>query len=208
MKDTFSEVTAAEFVARRAAERTAREHADLVALAAARTAARAFTLLERSRARQARSMKPWILPVGTLVRVSFLHAPTARQQLKSQLVRSMSPTYTCEIYRITARTLAPHSTRVVLYDCVCVDDVDDGDQSSTVVGSYRVQLPLELTDVDRRHLMPAGSAGPPSTIHAHVGMRLAGRLSPLPVGEHAAERGSYVDDDDEVGLGFDDDASH
>ena len=121
----------------------------------------------------------------------------------------MSPTYTQEIYRVTARTLAPHSTRVVLYDCVCVDgDVAEGDQSATIVGSYRVQLPLELTGVDRRHLLPASTAGPPSTARAHAGMRLAGRLSPMPVDAHGDGRDSYVDDDnDDEHLSFDDGAS-
>ena len=140
-------------------------------------------------------MKPWVLSVGALVRVSFLHSPTARQQLKSQLVRSMSPSYTLEIYRITARRLAAHSKRVVLYDCTC-NQVDDGDQSSTVVGQFRVQLPLELTDVDRRHLLPAGAVGPASTARAYTGMRLAGRLSPLPAEPDENDGDSYADDDD------------
>ena len=200
MSDIVSELAAEDFVARRAAQRTAREHADLVALAAARTAAHGFALLERSRARQARAMKPWLLPVGALVRVSYLHAPTARQQLKSLLVRAMSPSYTLEVYRITARRLAPHSTRVMLYECVCIDDAAEGDQSAAVVGNYRVQLPLELTDVDRRHLMPASTSGPPSTARVFAGMRLAGRLSPLPA--RSADSSSYID-----GSELDDDAS-
>ena len=119
MGDIVSELAAEDFVARRAAQRTAREHADLVALAAARTAAHGFALLERSRARQARAMKPWLLPVGALVRVSYLHAPTARQQLKSQLVRAMSPSYTLEVYRITARRLAP-TARALCCTNACV----------------------------------------------------------------------------------------
>ena len=120
----------------------------------------------------------------------------------------MSPTYTQEVYRITARTLAQHSTRVVLYDCASIDpDIAEGDQSSTVVGSFRIQLPLELTGVDRRHLLPASTAGPPSTARAHAGMRLAGRLSPLPVDADGG-RESYVDDDnDDEHLSFDDGAS-
>jgi hypothetical protein len=199
MGDVVSELTAEDFVARRAAQRTARKHADLVALAAARTAAHGFALLERSRARQARAMKPWLLPVGALVRVSYLHAPTARQQLKSQLVRAMSPSYTQEVYRITARRLAPRSTRVVLYDAVCVDDVAEGDQSAAAVGNYRVQLPLELTDVDRRHLMPASTSGPPSTARAFAGMWLAGRLSPLPPPADEASS-SYVGDTEDDGA--------
>ena len=194
MQSAYSELSADEYAAMRAAGHVVRQRADLVALAAARTAARAFAMLEQSRARQARSMKPWILPVGALVRVSFLHSPTVRQQLKSQLVRSMSPSYTLEIYRITARRLAPRSKRVVLYDCEC-NQVDEGDQSFTVVGQYRVQLPLELTDVDRRHLLPAGVAGPPSTVRAYGGMRLAGRLSPSPAEPDEDGGDSYGDDD-------------
>lgn len=161
-------------------------------------------MLERSRARQARSMKPWILPIGALVRVSFLHSPTARQQLKSVLVRSMSPTYTLETYRITARRLAPRSTRVVLYDLECDDDVDDGDQSATIVGHFRVSLPLEMNDVDRRHLLPADASGTPSTVRAYAGMRLAGRLSPQQPMDPAGDDASFADDDDD---GFDDSAS-
>ena len=194
MQDAYSELSADDYAAMRAARHVVRQRADLVALAAARTAARGFTMLEQSRARQARSMKPWILPVGALVRVSFLHSPTARQQLKSQLVRSMSPTFTLEIYRVTARRLAPRSKRVVLYDCEC-DQVDEGGQSATVVGPYRVQLPLELTDVDRRHLLPAGVTGPPSTVRAYAGLRLADRLSPLPAEPDDEEGESYADDD-------------
>lgn len=159
MDVAFTEETANQYAGRRAAERTRAQHADIVRLAAARTSEAGLKMLLRSRARQSKRMRPYVLSDGSLVRVSFLHSPTARQQLKSALVRQISPTYTREIYRVTARRLAPHSRHVVLYDLTCIDeDISEGEQAPAFVGRFKIRLPLQLKDVDRRYLMPVITA--------------------------------------------------
>ena len=159
MDVAFTEETGVDFVARRAAERAAAEREDIVRLAAAWTADAGLKMLMRSRARQSKHMKPYILSEGSLVRVSFLHSPTARQQLKSALVRQISPSYTQEVYRVTTRRLAPNSHRVVLYDLECNEaSISEGNQAPALVGKFKIRLPLMLQMVDRRYLMPIVTA--------------------------------------------------
>ena len=125
----FSDVPAAEYGAARAAEAAARHRRDLLLLAARRTRLAAERMVERDHARQSRAMKPYVLPVGALVHVSFLSSPTVRGLLKTAFHRNMLRTYTEEVYRITDVDLAPRSRRVFLYAVAAVDDaLQDGEQ--------------------------------------------------------------------------------
>ena len=179
MDVVFTEETAEQYAARRAAERAKAQHEDIVRLAAARTSDAGLKMLIRSRARQSKRMRPQFLSEGSLVRVSFLHSPTARQQLKSALVRQISPTYTQEIYRVTARRLAPHSRRIVLYDLQCADEgIIEGEQTPTIVGRFRIKLPLQLKEVDRRYLMPLIAAAAPTLARSLPKTTPLFRLSP------------------------------
>ena len=167
MDVAFAEETAEQYGARRAAERALPQHEDIVRLAAARTSHAGLRMLMRSRARQSKQMKPYILSEGSLVRVSFLHSPTARQQLKSALIRQISPTFTLEIYRVVRRKLAANSRRVVLYDLECADTtLAEGDQAPSLVGRYKIRLPLQLSGVDRRYLSPIFTAAAPTLAHS------------------------------------------
>ena len=85
----YSEETAHDYATRGAAEAAARQHTQLLQLAAARTRQAAQRMVERDRARQSRAMKPYVLPQGALVHVSFLHSPTARGLLKSAFHKHM-----------------------------------------------------------------------------------------------------------------------
>lgn len=179
MDVAFSDETAEQYAARRAAERAQAQHEDIMRLAAARTSEAGLKMLLKSRARQSKHMRPYILSEGSLVRVSFLHSPTARQQLKSALIRQISPTYTQEIYRVTARRLAPHSRRVVLYDLECNDTaMIEGKQMPAVVGRFKIRLPLHLKDVERRSLSPIFAAAAPTLAHSLPMTTPAFRLSP------------------------------
>ena len=151
MNAAFTEETAEAF----AAERAQALHEDIVRLVAVSISEAGMKMLRQSRARQSKQMRPYIVSGGSFVRVSCLHSPTARKQLKSALVRQISPTYTLEIYRVVGRKLAEISRRVVIYDLQCNDDsISEGEQAPTIVGRYKIRLPLQLKDVDRRYLMP------------------------------------------------------
>ena len=198
MDVAFTEETAEQYAARRAAERAQAQHEDIVRLAAARTSDAGLKMLLRSRARRSRHMKPYILSEGSLVRVSFLHSPTARQQLKSALVRQISPTYTLEVYRVTARQLAPHSRRVVMYDLECADGaISEGEQAPALVGRFRIRLPLHLKSVDRRYLRPENAAAAPTLAHS-LPMTTPLLRFPQQQGTKDAASGGYWDKEDEV----------
>ena len=187
--------TAEAFAARRAAERARAQHDDIVRLAAARTSQAGLKMLLRSRARQSQHMRPYILSEGSQVRVGFLHSPTARQQLKSALVRQISPTYTLEIYRVIGRKLAPHSRRVVLYNLECIDAISEGEQAAAIVGRFKIRLPLELKDVDRRYLMPIVMAAAQTLAHSLPMTKPMFRLSP-------SRKRAIGDDREHRGLDF------
>ena len=201
MDGAFTEETAEHYAAKRAAERARAQHEDIVRLAAARTSDAGFKMLLRSRARKSKLMKPYILSEGSLVRVSFLHSPTVRQQLKSALVRQISPSYTLEVYRVERRKLAANSRRVVLYDLECNDDsISEGEQAPAIVSRYKIRLPLQLIDVDRRYLMPVFTAAAPTLAHSLPMTQPLFRLSKLrkqtmPNGDTAfSSARSYNDD--------------
>ena len=179
MDVAFTELTGEEFVARRAAARAQAEHEDTIRLAAARTAEAGLKMLLRSRARHSKRMRPYVISEGSLVRVSFLHSPTARAQLKNALVRQISPTYSLEIYRVVERKLAPKSRGVVLYDLECIDkSLAEGEQAPALVGRYKIRLPLQLKDVDRRYLMPIGTTAAPTLARSFPRTMPLFRLSP------------------------------
>jgi len=143
------------------------------ALAAARSAAAGLRMVLSSRARQRASMKPYLLPINTRCRVSFLYSPTVRMYTKTALVGAYSPTYTPDIYRIADRILAPGSRRVVLYSLETVTALQTGEQAPCRVGTQHVRLPVVLTGCDRRWLMPLASEATPSLSRRYPGATLA-----------------------------------
>ena len=87
-------------------------------------------------------------------------------------------TYTEEVYRITDAALAPLSRRVYLYKAVAVNEsLQEGDQLATVLGRYRIRLPLSLMDIDQRYLLPVLVSEAPRLAVAYPGRPLAFRLT-------------------------------
>lgn len=107
MSLAFIENTAWEEAQRSAAAAAVRHHRELQELAASRIAVPAARMVQRRRNRQSALMRPAVLEVGAHVRVSFLASSAVRGQVKVQLVKAFQPTYTAEVYRVTARHLAP-----------------------------------------------------------------------------------------------------
>ena len=142
-----------ELAVRQAARSALERRIELISLAAARTEEAARRNILRDRQRASLQMKPYALGVGARVRVSYLFSSTVRQQVKSAFQKHFLPSYTREIYTITARKLARGSRRIVLYDLKCTEEAE-GDQGATLIGTLRVKLPLLLNDVDRRYLQP------------------------------------------------------
>ena len=171
------------------------QHAqELRALAAARTLAAGLQTLESRAHRQRLKLVPYILPVGTACRVSYKYSSTVRQLLKSQIAANLLPTFTAEIYVITARHSGPGRSDVWLYDLE-LHDVPDGQQGAAVIGNVRVQLPATLRRVDRRHLMPLHDADAvPSLGSAYPGQRYAHSLFA------SVARRRRPDEDDDYGA--------
>lgn len=149
----FVELDDDEIAVRQAARAALQRRADLISLASARTEEAARRNILRDRQRASLQMRPYVIAVGARVRVSYLFSSTVRQQVKSAFQKHFLPSYTHEIYVITARRLAPGSRRIVLYDVKCNDEAE-GDQGGTLIGTLRVKLPFILKDVDRRYLQP------------------------------------------------------
>ena len=150
----YIENTAAQEQQRSAAAAYVRHHRELQALAAARIELAAARIVQRRRRHQTALMRPLVLEVGARVRISYLASSHVRQQSKVQLVKAFFPQYTREIYRVTARHLAPGSRRVVLYDVEAEGELLDGQQQPTRIVNTRVRLPLQMVGVDRRYLQP------------------------------------------------------
>ena len=127
-------------------------HQRLQQLAAARTLEAAVSMVHSRRARQRRTMRPYLLEEGARVRVSFLYAPTVRRTLKRLHSVDYLPKWTVELYTVVKRQLAPGSRRVVLYHLQAKNGVGIG--APCTVGSQTVHLRLDLLDVDRRWLQP------------------------------------------------------
>ena len=142
-----------------ASVRVIRHAQELQQLAAARTRATALRTLESSLRRQTLLLRPYVLPVGATCRVSYRVSSKVRQQLKTQIVKSLSPQFTRELFIITARYSAPGRSQLFLYDLVLQEGIVAGEQGTCSVGGLRVQLPESLTRVDRRWLMPLSNAG-------------------------------------------------
>jgi hypothetical protein len=144
-----------------ASVRVIRHAQDLQQLAAAITRATVLRTLEPSLRRQTLLLRPYALPVGATCRVSYRvsFSSKLRQQLKTQIVKSLSPQFTRELFAITARYSAPGRSQLFLYDLVMQGDIVAGEQGTCSVGGLRVQLPESLTRVDRRWLMPLSNAG-------------------------------------------------
>ena len=130
------------------------KHQRLQALAAARTLEGAVRMVNSRRARQRNNMRPLLLDEGSLVRVSFLYAPTVRRVLKNVRGAAYLPKWSVELYRVENRTLAPGSRRVVLYTLRAVRASARGIGAPCSVGTQKVHLRLELEGVDRRYLQP------------------------------------------------------
>jgi len=143
---------------RRAVAAAVERHRKIQDLAADRTTAAGLCMVLSRRARQRASMKPYLLAVGTRCRISFLYSPTVRMHVKSALVNTFLPAFTPDLYKITARRLAPGSKRVVLYDLSTVEELETGAQAPTRIGVQLVRLPVALTGCDRRWLMPVADA--------------------------------------------------
>lgn len=124
---------------------------ELQALAAARTRANALAVSESNLRRQTLRMSPYMLSTGAQCRISYRVSSTVRQQLKVHIVKALSPQYTRELYRVTARHSAPGRSELYHYDLRMVPAEQHG---AAVVGGIRVQLPQVLYSVDRRYLMP------------------------------------------------------
>ena len=158
---TYVELSEDDVAIRQAARAALKRRVDLIALAAARTEEAARRNIVRDRQRASLQMRPYVLAVGSAVRVSYLFSGTVRQQIKSAFQKHFLPSYTRELYQITGRKLAPGSRRVILYDLECTDEAE-GDQGGTVIGTLRVKLPLTLKNVDRRYLQPLLEDATPS----------------------------------------------
>jgi hypothetical protein len=93
------------------------------------------------------------------------------------MVKAFHPTYSAEVYRVTAHHLAPGSRRVVLYDVEAEGEIEDGRQQPTRIANLKVRLPLKMANVDRRHLQPVAAADAVPTIaQRHPGLQLAFHL--------------------------------
>ena len=151
--------------AREAAEAALRHHGELIALAASRTEAAAIRMVLSRRGQQRARLQPLVLPIGQQCRVSFLYAATVRMQLKVALITQYLPTYTTEVYIVTARHLAPGSRRIVLYDLECADtSIQEGEQVPTRINQWLVRLPLRIRNCDRRWLQVVPSDGTTPTL--------------------------------------------
>ena len=192
----YLENTQEEEAQRAAAAAALRHHQDLQALAAARIAQAAGRMVQRRRARQAAAMRPLLLAVGTKVRISFLLSSTVRQAVKVQLVKAYSPTYTKEVYVVTARRLAPGSRRVVLYD-VAVEDESLEEGQPTRIANLLVRLPPRLANVDRRYLQVLPEATAVPTTARRYSHPLALGLLPFP-------RPASSDQSEDVGDEYED----
>jgi hypothetical protein len=131
-------------------------------------------------------MKPYLLVVGTRCRISFLYSPTVRMHVKTAIVNGYAPTYTPDLYVITARGLAPGSKRVVLYDLSTVEELEAGSQAATRIGALLVRLPTALMGCDRRWLMPMATDATPSFARRFPQATIA--FSLMPPGLHDAAR--------------------
>ena len=145
---------------REAAAAGVRHHNDLVALAAARTHQAAEDMLNSSRQHQRARMVPLVLSVGARCRISYLFTPTVRQLVKIAYVKAFAPAYTREVYRVTERSLAPGSRRVVVYNLQAEDSsLSEGQQSGCRINKVLVRIPLRVSDVDPRYIQPLPSDG-------------------------------------------------
>jgi hypothetical protein len=163
----YIENTPLEEAQRSAAAAHVRHHRELQALAAARIEQAAARTIQRRRRRWTTLMRPLLLDVGARVRVSFLASSHVRQQVKTQLIKAFSPTYSVQVYVVKARHLAPGSRRVVLYDIAAEGELLDGQQQPTRIVNTRVRLPLQMVGVDRRYLQPLAAEDAVPTFAAH-----------------------------------------
>jgi hypothetical protein len=186
---------------RQAVAAAVQRHIEIQALAAERTAAAGLRMVLSRRARQRASMKPYLLAVGTRCRISFLYSPTVRMHVKTAIVNSYAPTYTPDLYVITARGLAPGSKRVVLYDLSTVEPLEAGSQAPTRMGTLLVRLPTTLTACDRRWLMPMATDATPSFASRFPQATIAFSLMPPGLNNDAARRSG---EDLEVSDAYDD----
>jgi len=181
---------------RQAVAAAVQRHRENLALAAERTAAAGLRMVFSRRVRQRASVKPYLLAVGTRCRISYLYSPTVRMHVKTAIVNSYAPTYTPDLYVITARGLAPGSQRVVLYDLSTVEPTEAGSQAPTRMGTLLVRFPTTLTACDRRRLLPMATDATPSFASRFPQATIAFSLMPPGLNNDAARHsGEEVGDD-------------
>jgi hypothetical protein len=115
--------------------------------------------------------------------------------VKTAIVNSYAPTYTPDLYKITARSLAQGSKRVVLYDLTTLEPMEAGSQAPTRMGTLLVRLPTALTACDRRWLMPMAADATPSFASRFPQATIAFSLMPPGLNDAARHSGEEVGDD-------------
>ncbi len=95
--------------------------------------------------------------------------------MKVSYVKAFAPANTREVYRVTERSLAPGSWRVVHYALRAEDvSLKEGQQTGSRINALLVRTPLQVSGVDRRYLQPLPADGAaPRLARRYPGTRFA-----------------------------------